>query len=142
MVRHQDARRFGWFGQFIFNKAFQCFGLLSCQRHVVEKRSKRRLGFHRAFVQKSGGVHTSAPRAAENVGAGNALLAQPNTNRLGLLFTRIAQVALGGALTDHVACWVSISRRIGMPHQQDMLAIHQVLGQAGFGWRHRAKNAE
>jgi hypothetical protein len=70
-----------------------------------------------------GGIQTSAPWAAENLGAGNALLAQPSANGFGLLFARIAQVALGRALAQDVAGGVAEAWGIGMPHQQDMLAI-------------------
>ena len=123
VVGHQDAWRLRWLGQFMFNESFQGFGLLFVQRHVVKKRPQRCFGLDGTFVQKLGGIHTSAPRAAENVGACNALLAEPSANGLGLLFTRIAQVALGRALAQDVAGGVSIPWRIGMSHQQDMLAI-------------------
>jgi hypothetical protein len=57
------------------------------------------------------------------LGAGNALLAQPSANGFGLLFTRIAQVALGRALAQDIACGIAVAWGIGMPHQQDMLAV-------------------
>ena len=140
MVRHQN-QGFACFGAQLFgHEGTQGRGRGASQLGVVKKRGQR--GFTDGWpqIKQAGRFLTAAPGAGEQGGLGHALLFEPAAQGACLLPSGRIQVALRAAVAQAQVGRVTHARRLGVAHQQHMVARAQFVSQLGRrSWQHQAQ---
>ena len=129
LVCHQNQGRAVWAAHRFGDEVLQGLCLRSRSLRLVEEGGDGRLDCDRSETEQLRCLGAPAPGAGKDTGLGNALRPEPVSDPCSLAPAFIIEAPLAVAAIQRISRWIAHPGRVGVPHQQHMLAGFQTGGQ-------------